>query len=135
MEKYKEWIYKEYPKFNDALGKCKEAVDKMVKAFPELKATNGYVHFLSYEPRAHWWCIDSKNNIIDPTAHQFLEYMGEPIFEYEEISDDHPARNYEQAKCMNCGEYYFVTPELHSTMHNKKCEKEFISYLNGEINE
>jgi len=129
---YKEWINKNYPDMQSALAKCKEASQKMAKVFPELRVTNGFAHFITCEPRDHWWCVDKEGNIIDPTAHQFPEYLGSPIIEYEEIDENHDARKFPKARCMNCGEYYYQKPEMKGQMHNAKCESEFINYLNGE---
>lgn len=126
MEKYNEWIKKEYPTPRSALAKCREAVNKMVDAFPELKRTNGFVYFIGHEKRMHWWCIDEGGEIVDPTAHQFIDYIGRPILFYEEIDDEHDARNFPRARCMECGEYYFQKPELKGTMHTKECEKSFM---------
>jgi hypothetical protein len=131
--KYKEWIDKNYPTYQSALAQCVKACKDMVIVFPELKTTNGFAHFIHCEPRAHWWCKDPEGNIVDPTAHQFPKYLGSPIMDYEEIDDNHPARMYAQAKCMNCGEYYYETPELRGVLHNKRCENEFINYLNGSL--
>jgi hypothetical protein len=108
----------------------------MVKAFPELRKTNGFVHFhelSSVEPRAHWWLKDRAGKIVDPTAHQFPEYCGFPILRYEEIDDSHDARKFEQARCHNCGDYYYLNPEikLKGVMHNEDCNRAYVNYLNG----
>lgn len=127
---YQEWISKNYPDPAYTLGRCKEAVDAMVEVFPELTKTNGFIDLLSSYDRMHWWCKDAEGNIVDPTAHQFRAYA-DVIIDYREIDDSHPARKYPRAKCMNCGEYYYVTPELKGILHTPKCDKEFISYLNN----
>lgn len=130
-EKYKEWIDKNYPAPQAALGQCGQACIKMKKDFPELTITNGLIFLLGFpEERLHWWCKDESNNIIDPTSHQYsgLGYM---ITEYQEIDESHPARNCKRAKCHNCGEHYYETPDL-KYMHNKECENEYIKYINGD---
>ena len=129
-DEYLQWAMKNYPDYKAALGQCKKAVFEMKKEFPELEITNGYAHFIGIEKRMHWWLKDKKGQIIDPTAHQYPEYLGSHIVEYEEITDNHDARKYEQAKCPNCGEYYFVKPEI-KYMHNQSCEEQYMKYLNG----
>lgn len=131
--KYQEWVDINYPDPAYTLGRCKEAVDAMVEAFPELIKTNGFIDLYSSYERMHWWGKDTEGNIVDPTAHQFKAYA-DRIFEYREIDDNHPARKYVRAKCMNCGQYYYVTPELNGILHNPKCNTEFIAYLNNGDN-
>lgn len=130
-EKYRNWIARNYPEPIDALGKCKEATEAMAAAFPELVRTNGFIDIISDSDRMHWWLKDADGEIVDPTAHQFQCY-NDTIIEYREIDDSHPARNFKQARCMECGEYYYVTPELKGVMHNKRCEASFSAYLNGQ---
>ena len=127
---YFEWISSKYHTLESTLGKCKEACLLMQKDFPELKVTNGFVELAFVEePVTHWWCVTQEGVIVDPTSFQY-EANGSPIMSYEEISEEHPERLFEKRKCMNCGEYYYVTPEL-KFMHNEKCDSEFMEYLNG----
>jgi hypothetical protein len=128
---YSEWIKKNYSTYQSALANCQSACKAMVKEFPELKITNGFAHFLTCGPRAHWWLIAPDGSIVDPTAHQFPDYLGSPIMHYEEIDDDHDARKYPQQRCMNCGEYYYQKPELKGVMHTKQCERELSEWLDG----
>lgn len=130
MDKYKEWIRAHYSDFSSALGQCKVACQRMKDVFPELEITNGFVTLMFTREQTHWWCKDPDGNIVDPTAIQYRE-GGTPIIDYEEITDDHDERKYPKTKCMNCGEYYYVKPELEGVMHTKECEKEFCAYLNG----
>lgn len=121
---YKNWIEEHYPTIGSAYGHCQEAVQLMKEAFPELEVTNGFA-ITSWGDREHWWLKDSEGNVVDPTAHQFV------LFGYEEIDDTHPARNYPRRRCMDCGEYYYQTPELDGIMHTKACEKSYAAYING----
>jgi len=131
QNKYSDWINSNYPDFGSAIGRCKEACHKMKDAFPELEITNGYVTLAFFsDQRTHWWMKDKEGQVIDPTAIQFLE-NGTPIIDYEEIDDEHDERKFEKARCMNCGEYYFVKPENKGVMHNRSCENEMMIYLNG----
>lgn len=125
---YAEWIKQHYPTSREALGKCKEASHAMKAAFPELRVTNGFVHGPGFSDAMHWWCVATDGSIVDPTAIQY----GGPIL-HEEIDDSHPARNFSQARCMNCGERYYATPELDGVMHTKACEREFEEYMNGPL--
>lgn len=123
--KYKKWIDENYPTGLSCLGKCFQATEKMKEAFPELIRTNGFVHIPGLdEPRIHWWMKDSNGFVIDPTAFQYPYYAGASISSYEEFEDDHPARKHPRLKCMNCGEYFYASPELNGIMHNEKCNRE-----------
>jgi len=44
-------------------GKCKEYVEKAVKADPSLTAVRGYYDCPLFGRQQHWWCVDSKGNI------------------------------------------------------------------------
>jgi len=124
---YKSWIEENYGTLEASMGRCKEACEHMKSVFPELQITNGFVTLAFVgAPQMHWWLKDPEGNIVDPTKYQYCT----PAIEYEEINDDHPARNYRRAKCMNCGEYYY---EIGPVMHNAQCEKEFTDYLNKDI--
>ena len=58
------------------LGRCKEEVEAMHEAFPELVIVKGFV-YVDWGPgyeneriREHWWLKDTEGKIIDPTAGQ-----------------------------------------------------------------
>ena len=123
---YDEWIQRNYPTKIQSYGNCKKAVDEMKSVFPELTATNGFVEDAYWGERAHWWLKDEAGEIVDPTKSQFNGLLG-----YTEIDDNHPARNYPEARCHNCGDSYYETPELKGVMHTKACENAYISYLNS----
>ena len=130
MDKYQAWIDANCPDPKLTLGRCKQFALKMKEAFPELRVTNGFVTLLLYdEALTHWWCVTPDGVIVDPTAGQYI-WNGTPIAEYEEITDDHDERRFPKVKCMECGEYYYVKPELNGTMHTKACESAFIADLN-----
>ena len=99
MNKYKLWIDDNYPTAESQLNKCRQASESMKKAFPELRIVRGFVNF-RYQ---HWWCVDAKNKIVDPTAKQFSLYGIKKII-YDEI----PEEDMPIGRCMNCGElsYY-----------------------------
>ena len=127
-EQYNKWMSDNYPSRKEALSKCQEASKKMKEAFPELRVTNGFISLpFELDEKAHWWCVTPDGEIVDPTSIQY----GTCILDYEEINDEHPARKYRLAKCMNCGEQYYETPELKGVMHNSSCEKEFAESMDG----
>jgi hypothetical protein len=126
MNKYKEWIEMNYPTSTESYGNCKKAVEQMKSEFPELTITNGFVFDAMWGERAHWWLKTEDNSIIDPTFNQFPA-----LVDYNEIDDNHPARNYPEARCHECGERYYETPELKGVMHTKVCQNRYMSYLNS----
>lgn len=131
MNKYQEWIETHHKDPRKVLSKCAEVTKEMLMAFPELIRTNGFILLFGEEKeRMHWWLKTVSGEVIDPTAHQYDVFQTK-IINYREIDDQDPARLYKQSKCMNCGEYYYITPGL-KYMHNAKCEKEFSDYMNGE---
>jgi hypothetical protein len=132
MTTYKKWIRDNYPTIRETLGKCKSACEAMRLEFPELEITNGFVYLAFHEEvQTHWWCKTSDGEIVDPTSMQYTS-NGTPITHYDEITDQHDERQFEKAKCMNCGEYYYLKPELKGVMHNSICETAFINYLNSD---
>lgn len=131
-KKYSEWIKNNYNTLELARGRCQEASKKMQEAFPELRVTNGYV-VLAFvgEPQMHWWCVDPKGNVVDPTAIQYVE-NGCPIADYEEIDDSHPARNYPRGRCLDCGEHYFIGEHTKdSNFCSTDCYTKYANYLNN----
>jgi hypothetical protein len=107
LKAYKTWIVTHYPNQASAYGNCKQAVDAMKAAFPELEIACGKVDVLGYpHPRDHWWLRDADGDIVDPTAVQFPLIMG-----YAELDADAPERRYPRMKCMNCGESFLASPE------------------------
>lgn len=63
---YRNWIETNYPKKEDCINKCNEAVRSMVDCFDELAVQVGTANGVY-----HCWCKDSKGNVVDPTAKQF----------------------------------------------------------------
>ncbi len=69
------WIHEHYPTPESATGQCVEATLRLCAAFPDLRRARGHVVYPGcrrIEGDAHWWCVDSAGNIIDPVAHQLL---------------------------------------------------------------
>lgn len=135
--KYEKWIGKHSSDIFKVLGRCQSICTKMVAEFPELRITNGFVKLDGVEEQqTHWWCVDPDNNIVDPTAFQYV-WNNTPILQYIEIDDDHPARKYPRRKCMNCGKYFFDGPghKEYYPCCDKKCLEEYTIYVFGEKNE
>jgi hypothetical protein len=127
-EKYQEWINNYYPTSASSYGNCKEAVVLMIKSFPELIPTNGFVHVYSWnKDRQHWWLKTKEGEIIDPTKNQFPG----PI-DYSEVDDSHPVRNYESCRCHNCDNRYYLTPGLSNVVCSDACHIEYQRYLTGK---
>lgn len=120
-QKYEKWInafQKENPKTR---GLCTTATLSMVKKFPELTRVRGHVEdALCLKPIEHWWCVDSEDNIIDPTATQFSV-----ILSYTKRNEN---LREPTGKCPNCGNYCYNN---HFCCCNK-CEREYASYLSKE---
>lgn len=108
MKKYNDWIISNYPTPESALNNCAQACHKMKIEFPELIITNGTIQVgIEKDERSHWWLKNKNDEIIDPTAHQYNLFDMSIVF-YNEIDDDHDLRKYSLAKCINCGDKYFL---------------------------
>ena len=57
--------------YNKYRGKCKEYVDKAIKADPSLVKVRGHYHCPMWGVQAHWWCVKPDGGIFDPTVKQF----------------------------------------------------------------
>lgn len=127
MNDYNSWIA-QWLSNNQALGACQQAVTEMAKAFPELTIERGHVMCPApWGLRAHWWLVDPKGNIVDPTASQFPG-----IFAYEPWT---PGDEVRVGKCMNCGceicealESIDRAPEPKSIC-SPECHQDFAAYL------
>jgi len=95
---YAEWIKAYVDRTPHLLGRCKDAVDEMHAAFPELRPAKGYAQTLSWGERDHWWLVAENGAIVDPTEAQFPG----GIFHYREWL---PGSLTRVGKCMDCGEY------------------------------
>ena len=96
LQKYKDWITEHYPTKESARLQCEQATIEMQADFPELKRVRGSALVgLSYRP--HWWLVDNKGVIVDPTSHQW----DTEVIEYCELPED---AEEPLGKCINCGE-------------------------------
>ena len=121
MDKYTDWITKYNIEHPNTKLMCKSATDEMIEAFPELNQIRGHVISTKrFDQAPHWWCTDSKGNILDPTEKQFGQVVA-----YYPRDESLPEPT---GKCPNCGEYCYDG----NTMCCKKCETEYLKYLNGD---
>jgi len=106
-KEYQNWIEsKNYHIPEESSQKCIEAVEEMVKVFPELEKRGGVVYsddnidnYLEYvKEYTHMWCIDKSGEVIDPTKSQYYLISN---LQYKEHD-----LNKRHMKCMGCGCYF-----------------------------
>jgi len=126
MDKYQTWIDKYIACTPLIRGECAEAVQEMVKAFPELTAVAGFVETFDYdEEREHHWCKDSKGVIHDPTESQYTI-----IVNYREYNEGDDVR---LGPCPNCGVSVWGKPESRISDYNfcsDGCSEAFRVHVN-----
>jgi len=119
-DKYTNWINENIPKSpNLVRGKCDEMCNKMLTDFPELKKIRGFYYDPVWGKRQHWWLVDDKEEIIDPTSHQF---PSKGQFKYEKLDESKPEPI---GKCLNCGKYCFEMKDFCCC----KCQKIYVDSL------
>jgi hypothetical protein len=125
---YHQWIDK-WLETNRAYGRCKEAVDEMAEAYPELTKVPGHA-WTEWGQRAHWWLTTPEGEIIDPTESQFPGGVAE-------YAPWEPGTECQVGKCMNCGwEIWEPVEDLENPPPRKsicsdECAKAFEAYLNN----
>ena len=89
-------------------GKCKEMCDALVLEDPTLKLVRGYY----FEPtwhrdEPHWWCVNTKGAIVDPTKLQFP--TGGIVDFYTEFDGTYDCeqcgKNFPEAQLVDMGNY------------------------------
>jgi hypothetical protein len=108
-KQYKKWIDYNYPTKEYSNLKCKDAVEDMVKSFPELKPIRGWYDEYQGVKRPHWWCKTQSGEIIDPTANQF-DLIGEYIPYDESLGEP-------KGKCRYCGNISYWSSNACSKKH------------------
>lgn len=126
---YQKWI-DAFLAANNPYGKCKEACQEMMVAFPELKLVPGHIYDAGIGKRSHHWCVAEDGTIVDPTATQF------PLLsEYEPWK---PGDEVRAGKCMNCGDEIWrecqdlANPPKRECICSPICEEDFRKHLEGE---
>jgi len=126
---YTEWIQQYLDEHNGSVySHCQDAVEKMVEAFPELEKVPGHVFVMGWGQRAHWWCVTSEGEIVDPTKSQFPM-----VFDYEAWV---PGTEVYVGKCMNCGaEIYKAVQKLEEAagLNTGVCSDVCASELDAEF--
>lgn len=124
---YGEWIDAYVARHNGFVrGKCKQATEEMIAAFPELRQAAGFV-YCQWGMDQHWWCVDPNDDIVDPTVAQFQGI----IPEYEELDLNSPedVGRIPIGKCVNCGGPIYRTSERTDTVCSNVCADELKYYL------
>lgn len=107
-------------------GKCHQASQAMVAAFPELRLVAGLVYQeLGWGGNQHWWCVAPDGSIVDPTADQFAL-----IGRYEALDPGSMAtkNRIPSGVCMWCG-----MPTYHGkSVCSDDCEALVIADLNAQ---
>lgn len=93
--RYQEWI--DTNTDDNVKQWCLTKAGDMAKEFPELRVVG--VHWFDW---GHAWCINEKNEVVDPTAHQFKMVDGIPQFNYNCNKLEHA--DFPLGKCHWCGE-------------------------------
>lgn len=127
---YQEWIESYVARQPNGFvrGKCKEACEEMVKAFPELRLAAGFAH-VTWGEDQHWWCVAPDGTVVDPTKSQFQLGV---VLEYEEmdLKDPKTRLRIPIGKCPNCGD--LIYPGGYSeSICSERCEKDYVRYLNS----
>ncbi len=112
---YAAWIEAYLAKRNP-LGMCQWAVERMVKAFPELTAVPGFVRVLHGGRPEHWWCTTPDGEVVDPTASQY-----EAVLEYIPWV---PGMEVRVGCCMNCGMDIYKKPDKLGGPRESVCSQE-----------
>lgn len=129
LEQYAAWIeqYVSAQPSRFVRGKCADATEQMVVAFPELRRACGFV-FVQWGRDQHWWCVTPDGTIVDPTAEQFGPCG---VCDYEELDLSDPATlaRIPTGKCMECGDPAY----LRLTFCSYACEVSFCRELGMSI--
>lgn len=112
-------------------GMCGHATDEMVKSFPELTRTGGFVHHDNGGITEHWWCVTSDGEVVDPTAAQFA--TGSLRYEEFDPADQEHRENVRVGRCLNCGMDLYGADRKMTDLCDEDCRAEFAASLNAAI--
>ena len=97
MSTYAEWIA---ANVTEPYGKCAEATEAMVEAFPELRRVRGHYHDAFWGERSHWWCVAPDGQIAGRLHAQFPDIGGAYV-------EHNPEDAEPSGLCMTCGGYCY----------------------------
>lgn len=123
--KYTKWIDEYITSHGGKVrGYCFSATQKMILEFPELSQERGYAiipnALVGEWSEPHWWCVDSKGNIYDPTAAQFIDILRYEPYS-EEVHGPLPT-----GKCYDCGTFLYGEQK---NFCDERCEASTRDYL------
>lgn len=127
---YEAWISMYRSRVPSTYGKCKEATAEMKAVFKELDIVRGHV-WCAWGQRSHFWCVDPKGNIVDPTADQFPGGVGEYM-------PWKPGDAVRVGKCMNCGDEIWRPVRTldeepqHASVCSEECEQKLRADFDAE---
>lgn len=82
-------------------NRCGDAVEHMSAAFPELRTVPGYAIDGNGVQHEHWWCTDTDESVVDPTASQFKAPITYKPWQ--------PGDVVRVGRCMNCGDHIYAS--------------------------
>lgn len=112
---YQAWIREHV---GESYGKCADATEAMLTAFPELLRVRGHYYCSAWGERAHWWLVDTDGNVIDPTASQFPSKGSGEYVPWDE------SRQEPTGRCPNCGGHCYNW----DTCCSDKCGVEYVAF-------
>lgn len=118
--RYARWIEKMLAAVNPQ-GACVGMTLSMKRDFPELTRVRG--HFVDGVGKryTHWWLVDPRGNIVDPTVTQFPYHT---LGTYEPHEGPEPT-----GKCLNCGGYVYDGSNFCSVACGDELANEYNAYL------
>jgi hypothetical protein len=122
LRDYQKWID---ANASEARGKCAEVTKAMHERFPELNRVRGYYYCFAWGKRAHWWLVDARGNVIDPTASQFPSKGNGEYMPWDETQAEPTGR------CFNCGEFCYNN----ETCCSESCGIEYVEFCTGRRRE
>lgn len=90
--KYQQWIDENVS--DECMGDCARKSEAMAAQFPELRVVGTAAWYFQ-----HAWCVDRKERVVDPTAHQF-----DGPFEYPGKEERLEKEDFPTSKCPECGD-------------------------------
>lgn len=124
-QEYQDWIDNWLSEHKICAGLCFSATSLMLQSFPELIHVRGYVYDINNRKHSHWYLKTIDDEIIDPTAGQFVIIGDASFLRYEEYFESIDGK-LPTGKCIDCGNMIYND----KLFCNDKCEESTIKYLN-----